>query len=184
MKSWCSANKQAQRHKKSINPHKAAWARHTLFSDLINRHNCGFGCHINFSQTAAARWCSRCDSCHIRVVQHSARGEGTCSCLEQRPGGSGGILILSGDMFLTFSENIAVNTNTNITATFSASAASRLSACPHMQTYQLKTAPFDQGTDKKEPEKQKGGHGNAVLAQVMKWDITNTAGGFPVHPGC
>lgn len=31
----------------------------------------------------------------------------TCSWLEQRPAGSGGILISSGDMFLTFSENEA-----------------------------------------------------------------------------
>lgn len=31
----------------------------------------------------------------------------TCSLLEQRPGGSGGILISLGDMFLTFSENKA-----------------------------------------------------------------------------
>lgn len=34
-------------------------------------------------------------------------GVSTCSWAEQRPGGSGGILISSGDMFLTFSENIA-----------------------------------------------------------------------------
>lgn len=38
---------------------------------------------------------------------NSSGGVSTCSLLEQRPGGSGGILISSGDMFLTFSENKA-----------------------------------------------------------------------------
>lgn len=40
-------------------------------------------------------------------MTHSGGGISTCSWVEQRPGGSGGILISSGDMFLTFSENRA-----------------------------------------------------------------------------
>lgn len=50
-----------------------------------------------------------------RETNRKASGDvSTCSLLEQRPGGSGGILISSGDMFLTFSENKAARETENM----------------------------------------------------------------------
>lgn len=45
--------------------------------------------------------------------QRTGEDMSTCSLLEQRPGGSAGILISSGDMFLTFSENKAARETEN-----------------------------------------------------------------------
>lgn len=47
------------------------------------------------------------------INQRASGDASTCSLLEQRPGGSGGILISSGDMFLTFSENKAARETEN-----------------------------------------------------------------------
>lgn len=47
------------------------------------------------------------------INQRASGDASTCSLLEQRPGGSGGILISSGDMFLTFSENKAARDTEN-----------------------------------------------------------------------
>lgn len=81
-----------------------------------------------------------------RGINQRASGDAsTCSLLEQRPGGSGGILISSGDMFLTFSENKAAreteNTVVRASAFHSSSIPGSAPACKpsHVRTARIRS---------------------------------------------